>query len=90
MTSRLKLIWHTNAGVLIFSELLLLLTLFAAPAESIPLFARRYKVSCAMCQAAFPKLNSFGDAFAGNGYQMREEDLKEQTVKRGTIKFFTL
>ena len=43
-----------------------------------------------MCHVALPKLNSFGEAFAGNGYQMPEEDFKEQIVKRETIKFFTL
>ena len=41
-----------------------------------------------MCQAAFPKLNSFGKAFAGNGYQMPEEDLKEQIVETGDDKLF--
>ena len=67
-----------------------MLTLFPAPAEPIPLFARRYKVSCAMCQAAFPKLNSFGETFAGNGYQMPGEDLKEQIVEMGDDKLFLL
>ena len=43
-----------------------------------------------MCHTAFPKLNSLGEAFAGSRYQMPEEDLKEQIVKRETIKFFTL
>ena len=43
-----------------------------------------------MCHAAFPKHNSLGEAFAGNGYQMPEEDLKEPIVKRETIKYFTL
>ena len=76
--------------MLIFFELLLLLPLFSAPAESIPLFARGYKVSCTMCHVAFPKLYSLGEAFAGNGYQMPEENLKEQIVIRETIKSFTL
>ncbi len=39
-------------------ELLLLLTLFPAPVKSIPLFARRYTVSCAMCHVALPKPRS--------------------------------
>ena len=53
-----------------------------------PLFARRYEVSCTMCHVAFPKLNSFGEAFAGNGYQMPEEDLKDQIIERGDDKIF--
>jgi len=43
-----------------------------------------------MCQAAFPKLNSFGETFAGNGYQMPGEDLKEQIVEMGDDKLFLL
>ena len=43
-----------------------------------------------MCQAAFPKLNSFGYAFAGNGYQMLGENLKEQIVEMGDDKLFLL
>ena len=73
MTSSLKFICRTNAGVLIFFELLLLLTLFPAPVESIPLFARRYKVSCTMCHVAFPKLNSFGEAFSFQVYNRKLE-----------------
>ena len=41
-----------------------------------------------MCHVAFPKLNSFGEAFAGNGYQMPGEDLKEQPIVQETINFF--
>ena len=41
-----------------------------------------------MCHVAFPKLNSFGEAFAGNGYQTPEEDLKEQIVETGDDKLF--
>ena len=41
-----------------------------------------------MCQASSPKLNSCGEAFAGNGYQMPGEDLKEQIVETGDDKLF--
>ena len=37
---------------------------------------------------SLPKLNSYGKAFAGNGYQMPEEDLKEQIVETGDDKLF--
>ena len=56
----------------------LLLTCFLAEtASAIPLFARKYKLSCVMCHTGFPQLNSFGQDFAGNGYQMPEEDPKD-------------
>ena len=43
-----------------------------------------------MCHVAFPKLYSLGEAFAGNGYQMPEENLKEQIVETGNDKLFLL
>ena len=43
---------------------------------------------CTMCHVAFPKLNSFGEAFAGNGHQMPGENLKEQTIDTGADKLF--
>lgn len=55
-------------------------------AEAIPLFARNYKLSCTTCHVGFPKLNSFGEAFAGNGYRFSEGDLSEQNVETGDDK----
>ncbi|PIR00434.1 MAG: hypothetical protein COV66_06820 [Nitrospinae bacterium CG11_big_fil_rev_8_21_14_0_20_45_15] len=56
---------------------LLLLCIFSENVLAIPLFARKYKVSCVMCHTGFPQLNSFGNAFASNGYQMPDEDTKD-------------
>jgi len=47
-----------------------LLLLDAAPADAVPLFARRYGVTCAQCHVAPPKLNEFGEAFVARGYQI--------------------
>jgi len=55
----------------------LLTCLSAEIVFAIPLFARKYKLSCIMCHTGFPQLNSFGQNFAGNGYQMPEEDPKD-------------
>jgi len=38
----------------------------------IPYFARKYRVACAQCHVAPPKLNAFGEAFFANGYAMPE------------------
>jgi hypothetical protein len=43
-----------------------------------------------MCHVSFPKLNSFGEAFADNVYQMSGEDLKAQTVDTRDDKLFLL
>ena len=40
------------------------------PATAIPAFARRYKVSCALCHNPAPKLTEFGRTFAANGLRM--------------------
>jgi len=44
-------------------------------ADAIPVFARRYKVSCQLCHNVIPALTAFGETFAGNGFRMapREE-----------------
>jgi hypothetical protein len=58
--------------VLFIAPLLALIVQFVAPrgAESLPLFARQYKVPCTTCHVAFPRLNYFGMQFRQNGYRM--------------------
>ncbi len=34
------------------------------PANAMPAFAREYGVSCSVCHAAYPRLNTFGESFA--------------------------
>jgi hypothetical protein len=55
----------------------LAIELIPKPSEALPLFARKYKMSCVMCHTGFPQLNNFGQSFASNGYQMPEEDPKD-------------
>jgi hypothetical protein len=45
---------------------------FAAsqPVLAIPAFARKYALPCSACHTAWPELNSFGQAFRDNGYQL--------------------
>lgn len=57
----------------------------AVDAEAVPSFARRYGTSCQTCHVAFPKLNSFGEAFRANGYRFpagEEEDASEDDPVR--------
>ena len=49
---------------------LVLLPLVPNQASAIPAFARKYKTTCALCHAPFPRLNAFGAMFAANGFQM--------------------
>jgi len=39
-------------------------------AEAIPAFARKYNMPCSACHTAWPELNSFGQTFKDNGYQL--------------------
>jgi hypothetical protein len=41
-----------------------------APAQAIPAFARKYKMSCTTCHAPFPRLKPYGEEFAGRGFVM--------------------
>ena len=46
------------------------LTLWTPPTQAMPAFARQYDVSCVMCHSAYPRLNEFGEWFAGNNMRM--------------------
>jgi len=50
-------------------------------AEAMPVFARKYNMSCLTCHAAYPKLNEFGEQFASDN--MRLPNWKDTTVSGG-------
>ncbi|MDA3869886.1 MAG: hypothetical protein PF589_08080 [Gammaproteobacteria bacterium] len=62
--------------LLIFSALLI-----PAKTEAMPVFARKYDLSCNTCHAAFPRLNEFGQQFAANN--MRLPNWKNKTINAG-------
>ncbi len=61
--------------------IMLLITLFPGDSEAIPVFARKYDMSCSTCHAAFPKLNEFGEQFASDN--MRLPNWKDTTKSGG-------
>ncbi|MFZ0451626.1 MAG: hypothetical protein WAL98_20505 [Desulfatiglandaceae bacterium] len=70
--------------LVVFSVLFLIF--FPGKADAIPAFARKYKTSCMLCHAPFPKLTAMGEAFRLNGYKLPEADeiyVKEQPVSMG-------
>ncbi len=69
-------------GMLLRTAFLALTMAMFAPAEAdaIPAFARKYKVTCSLCHAPFPRLNAFGDLFAGNGFQMVRGEAPRDTM----------
>lgn len=53
--------------------LLLLLTsglLIPVTGEAMPVFARKYNLSCNACHSAFPRLNAFGEQFVANNLKL--------------------
>lgn len=54
-----------------------------APAAAIPVFARRYRMSCAACHNPVPALTEFGEAFAGNGFRLFPGEPPRDTMDTG-------
>lgn len=63
--------------------LLLALPFLPREAGAIPAFARKYKVTCALCHAPFPRLNAFGEQFAANGFMMARGEPAVDTLSTG-------
>jgi hypothetical protein len=72
-----------RSAVQVVLAALLLLPFVPSQAQAIPAFARKYKVTCALCHAPFPRLNAFGDMFAGNGFQMARGETPSDTLNTG-------
>jgi hypothetical protein len=53
--------------------LLVFLPSFTTPGHAIPAFARKYGLPCSACHEAWPKLNTFGQTFKDNGYQLMND-----------------
>ena len=58
-----------------FALLMFLLLFFAnpTPSRAIPAFARKYGLPCSACHEAWPMLNTFGQTFKDNGYQLMND-----------------
>ena len=57
------------------AQMLFLCVLLACcqPAQAIPAFARKYGLPCSACHEGWPKLNSFGQTFKDDGYQLMND-----------------
>lgn len=53
------------------------------PAAAIPVFARRYRMSCAACHNPVPALNELGEAFAANGFRLSPGEAPRDTTDTG-------
>jgi hypothetical protein len=61
----------------------LMLSVTAEDASAIPAFARKYRMSCKTCHTPIPRLKPYGDDFAGNGFQLPDQDAPRYYVDTG-------
>jgi hypothetical protein len=59
-----------------------LAALGSSGASAMPVFARQYEMSCNTCHVAYPRLNAFGEAFAGR-MNMRMPDWRSKMAIPG-------
>jgi len=81
---KMRRIWLGSIFSVVLS--ILFLAFFSGKANAIPAFARKYKTSCVLCHAPFPRLTAMGEAFRLNGYKLPQADeiyVKEQPVSMG-------
>ncbi len=69
-----------TAAVLLFVMLGLGL---AASLEAMPAFARKYRMSCKVCHAPFPRLKPYGEEFAGDGFVLKDQEAPRYTADTG-------
>ena len=62
---------------------LIIIALFASDIFAIPAFARKYNMTCKTCHSPFPSLKAYGDEFAGNGFQLKDQDAPRYYVDTG-------
>jgi hypothetical protein len=78
--------WALLGSIFLVVLSTLFLAFFSGKANAIPAFARKYKTSCVLCHAPFPRLTAMGEAFRLNGYKLPQADeiyVKEQPVSMG-------
>jgi hypothetical protein len=52
--------------------------------SAIPAFARKYQMSCTTCHSpAMPRIKTFGEEFAGNGFRMKDTEAPRYFVNTG-------
>ncbi len=65
------------------AAVVLALSVVPNTASAIPAFARKYRVSCSMCHQPVPRLNTFGENFAANGFEMAVGEPARDTIATG-------
>lgn len=61
----------------------LITAMIAEDASAIPAFGRKYRLSCQTCHNPIPRLKAYGDDFAGNGFQLEDQEAPRYYVETG-------
>lgn len=66
---------ESYARVLVATAIVVFMAVLLVPAgsDAVPAFARKYRMSCTTCHAPAPRLKAFGEDFAGNAFQLEED-----------------
>ncbi|MGA9118228.1 MAG: hypothetical protein WB699_02580 [Bacteroidota bacterium] len=59
-------------------------------AMALPAFARKYDMSCNVCHSPIPKLKPYGNEFAANGYQLKDQEPPRFTRETGDEKLLLM
>jgi len=70
-----------NRLYIVSISILFLQLVLPSVSEAMPVFARKYNMSCVACHAAYPRLNQFGEYFRDNN--MRLSNWQDDTVETG-------
>ena len=64
-----------HARLLLGMALVAFLAVLLVPGSgrAVPAFARKYRMSCTTCHAPAPRLKAYGEDFAGNAFQLEED-----------------
>ncbi len=62
-----------NSGVAVAVFFITCFVITSSTTYAIPAFARKYSLPCSACHEVWPKLNSFGQNFKDNGYQLMND-----------------
>ena len=68
-TSKISENYLATLSVFFFLLILFVLTI-PTKSEAMPVFSRKYNISCVTCHAAFPRLNEFGEQFASGNFRL--------------------
>jgi hypothetical protein len=72
-----------SAAIIRCVFLVLCMAVLTHSSMAIPAFARKYNMSCTTCHSPFPRLKTYGDEFAGNGFKLPGQEPARYTRETG-------